>query len=180
MTEPGTITVGPIGIPFFGVFLSRWNLRNWMRFPLEIGRKYPTICMYPYGPWSYGVMMTDKAMIRKYSKMDAFTNRPPFWAQTAPPNEPPPHSTINGGDMWERRKLFQSTMVSMTDSKFFSEFVRTNIREKLLFPSVDRAIAEKHGLWEGEDVWDAVYSFTFNTIYGASFGQSTLDPLDAD
>merc|ERR1712176_778838 len=49
---------------------------------------------------------------------------------------------------------------------------------KILFPDIENAIKTNNGKW---NPWDAAFCYTFNTIYGASFGpESVLDAKDAD
>merc|ERR1712048_435396 len=75
-----------------------------------------------------------------------------------------------------RRKLFQTTIIRMTDSRFFIQFIQKHIKQNILFPEMDNAIAQNNGKW---DPWNAIFCYTFNTIHGASFGPETiLDPQD--
>ena len=136
-----------------------------------------TVAMFPYGPWAYTVMISDKKLIDKYAKMEEFMHRPLLWQQATPHNIPPNFGTLNGPEMMERRKLFQSTIIRMTDARFFTEYVQKNIKEKILFPDIEKAINSQNGKWSP---WDSVFRYTFNTIYGASFGpESLLDANDA-
>merc|ERR1712190_547727 len=83
---------------------------------------------------------------------------------------------MNGHEHMVRRKLFQTTIIRMTDSKFFIQFIQKHIKENILFPEMDTAIVHNNGKW---NPWDANFCYTFNTIYGASFGPETiLDPQD--
>merc|ERR1719461_1472947 len=83
---------------------------------------------------------------------------------------------MNGHKHMVRRKLFQTTIIRMTDSRFFIQFVQKHIKQNILFPEMDEAIAKNNGKW---NPWDANFCYTFNTIYGASFGPETiLDPQD--
>merc|ERR1712190_662766 len=83
---------------------------------------------------------------------------------------------MNGHEHMVRRKLFQTTIIRMTDSKSFIQFVQKHIKQNILFPEMDNAIAKNNGKW---NPWDANFCYTFNTIYGASFGPETiLDPQD--
>merc|ERR1712190_172206 len=83
---------------------------------------------------------------------------------------------MNGHEHMVRRKLFQTTIIRMTDSKFFIQFIQKHIKQNILFPEMDSAIAHNNGKW---NPWDANFCYTFNTIYGASFGPETiLDPQD--
>merc|ERR1740123_2421933 len=82
---------------------------------------------------------------------------------------------INGPEMLRRRRIFMSTIASMTDSRFFAKYVQQNIKSKIMFPAIEKALA-KDGRWH--TVWDECFSLTFNTIYGASFGKRTLPQTD--
>merc|ERR1712190_539354 len=83
---------------------------------------------------------------------------------------------MNGHEHMVRRKLFQTTIIRMTDSKFFIQFIQKHIKQNILFPEMDEAIAKNNGKW---NPYDANFCYTFNTIYGASFGPETiLDPQD--
>jgi len=167
---------GPIGIPILGCFLSRWNLLNFYAFPTMMGKNYGPVSMYPNGPWYWSVMINDKKLIDKYSRMHAFMDRPLMWQQATMPGVPANFSAMNGHAMMDRRKLFQSTIIRMTDSRFFTEFVQKHIKQNILFPDIDDAIAHKNGKW---NPWNASFCYTFNTVYGASFGpESILDPKD--
>merc|ERR1719420_1359563 len=64
----------------------------------------------------------------------------------------------------------------MTDSRFFAKYVQQNIKRKIMFPAIEKAIAENEGRWH--TVWDECFSLTFNTIFGASFGKRTLPQTD--
>merc|ERR1719412_666452 len=117
-----------------------------------------------------------KKLIDKYAKMDVFMDRPHIWQKAGMPGVPIPFSAMNGPEMMTRRKLFQSTIVRMTDSRFFIQFVQKHIKQNILFPEMDEAIAQNNGKW---NPYDANFCYTFNTIYGASFGPETiLDPQD--
>jgi len=171
---------GPIGLPFFGCFFARWPLHNLAfpsKWPCKMAAQYPRLCMFPYGPWSYGVLINDKALIAALSKEAQFATRPPFWARMATNEIPAAFSNINGPEMLRRRKIFMSTITAMTDSRFFADYVQQNILHKIMFPAIDRAIADNDAKWDS--VWDSCFSLTFNTIFGASFGQRTLDLHDA-
>merc|ERR1719411_2402861 len=78
---------------------------------------------------------------------------------------------MNGHKHMVRRKLFQTTIIRMTDSRFFIQFVQRHIKQNILFPEMDEAIAQKNGKW---NPWNAIFCYTFNTIYGASFGPETI------
>merc|ERR1719384_677034 len=54
---------GPIGLPIFGCFWSKWNFANLNAFPTMLGRDYSPVTMFPYGPWAYTVMISDKKLI---------------------------------------------------------------------------------------------------------------------
>merc|ERR1712190_228281 len=98
------------------------------------------------------------------------------WQKAGMPGVPIPFSAMNGPKMMVRRKLFQSTMIRMTDSKYFIQFVQKHIKQNILFPEMDNAIAQNNGKW---NPWNAIFCYTFNAIYGASFGPETiLDPQD--
>merc|ERR1719461_1922230 len=103
-------------------------------------------------------------------------NRPFIWHNSVMPSVPAHFTAMNGPEMLLRRKLFQSTIIRMTDSRFFIQFVQKHIKQNILFPEMDNAIAQNNGKW---NPWDANFCYAFNTIYGASFGPETiLDPQD--
>jgi len=121
-------------------------------------------------------MGSDKKLIAQLSNLPEFSTRPPFWAHITIHDHRPNFSMINGPEAVRRRKIFMSTITAMTDSRFFANYVQENILSKIMFPAIDRAIAEQSGKWD--TVWDSCFSLTFNTIFGASFGQRTLDWKD--
>ena len=149
---------GPVGLPFLGMWLSRWNLLNYYAFPVQIARDYPQLCMYPYGPWSYGVMINDKRLMVRLSKMEQFASRPPWWSRMSPNNFPNAFTNINGSEMARRRRIFMSTIAIMTNSQFFASFVQQNIKRRILFPALERAIAEEGGKWN--NIWDTSFSLS--------------------
>merc|ERR1719336_1122321 len=103
-------------------------------------------------------------------------DRPLMWQKAAMPGVPVGLVAMNGTEMMTRRKLFQTTIIRMTDSRFFIQFVQKHINQNILFPEMDEAIEQNNGKW---NPWDANFCYTFNTIYGASFGPETiLDPQD--
>lgn len=162
---------GPIGVPFFGVLLSTLRWKDFT-FAIKIGRQYPVMSMYPYGPWSYCVMVNDKDLIRKLSKSAVFSSRPLYQNDLMNNGH-----DINSPIVFQRRKLMMSAMCRMTDSRFFAEVVQRNIKDNILFPMIDESIVRGLGTVQPSDIWDSVFCVTFNTVHCAAFGL-TLDARD--
>merc|ERR1719464_1867926 len=156
---------GPIGLPFFGIFFS---LINSPRFYSWIGKTYSPIAMYPLGPKKYQVAISDIKLVNELSKKMNFSHRLPGFSivSSLGKKEPGSFGTVNGKEWVMRRKLFYNSFLKLTDSEFMTKHVQNNIKNKIIIPSIEDAIANDDGLWYPKD---ACFHFTFSTIFGASF-----------
>ena len=82
---------------------------------------------------------------------------------------------VNGKEWKKRKNLFYNSMLKGTDSKYMTSHVQNNVKNKIVCPSIDKAIIENNGKW---DPRQPISRYTFNTSFGASFGPDFVLLLD--
>eukprot|EP01084_Bolivina_argentea_P045528 83814_1 len=163
---------GPVGLPFFGCLFSFSDLKN---FQNNIGKSYYPVTMFPFGPKTNMIMISDLNLVCKIYKTDKFAYKEHI-GRRENDKIPPPFTLINDKhEMMKRRKLFYNSVSKITNSSYLIEHVQDNIKNKTIIPSIENAIEHNYGLWCPRAI---LFNFAFNTIFGASFGPNLVKSLN--
>ena len=163
---------GPIGYPILGVLPSM--VAKGPNFHIDMARNNK-ICSLPLGSLPVFMINNDK-LIKELLSIEQVHWRPPNMTTL---EVPPSFGDLHGGSDWkQRRKLFQTNLITMLNKKYLDENVKI-LLNKFLFPKLDK-IAEQinnnQNIWH----WSGDFQYlTFNIIHNCIFGDyiEQNDPL---
>eukprot|EP01084_Bolivina_argentea_P044343 81604_1 len=158
-----------VGLPFFGVLFSM-SPNNIRSVNINIAKQYGPVAMVQIGPIRNSIIINDFDLYYKHFKNKEFSFRPKVWTKRIY-DIPPNFSLIHGKQWAHRRKLFYSSLLKITDSKYITKYVQNNIKNKIIMPSIEDCINNKSGKWF---LRKPLINFAFNTLFGASFGPKLM------
>ena len=158
---------GPVGYPIFGCFISLATKRhNFYIDMARINNSKCKICLVPLGSLQT-ILVNDDKLMKELLNKDCVQWRPKnMFAVDITQNI----ATHDGGENWkERRRFFQTNLITMLNKKFVNENIKI-LMKQILTPKLNKIvnkIANNENVWH----WHGDFQFlTFNIMYNCIYG----------